>query len=325
MGAFADEHGIPKAYGDYTALLNDPDVDCVVNTLPNGMHHEWTLRAIASGKHVLCEKPFTSNAVEASEVARAAAKKGVIVMEAFHWRYHPFFRCIHDALHRRAAIGTVRELHFHFGANLDGYCKQDDNGVARAADSIHSVEDDIRYKWEHSGGVTMDLGAYCINFIRHVTGEEPRCLKAKAGQWNQDPRIDESMEASFALPSGAQASFFATFQAERDGNEAGVYVILKGDKGTMRIENVLFPFKSSLLQVRHDGAVVEEELDRFGSAKTGTQGHSTYYHQLVSFCAAVSSGGSLALPTDAADAVKNMQVIDDVYKAAGMQPRGPQS
>src|SRR6478672_3773298 len=85
----ADDLGIEKAYGSYEELLADPDIDAVYNPLPNSLHGPWTLRAIEAGKHVLCEKPFASNADEAAQVARAASASGLIVMEAMHYRYHP--------------------------------------------------------------------------------------------------------------------------------------------------------------------------------------------------------------------------------------------
>ncbi|MET1076205.1 MAG: Gfo/Idh/MocA family oxidoreductase, partial [Umezawaea sp.] len=84
--AFADKHGIGRIHGDYRALLEDPAVDAVYNPLPNGLHGKWTLAALAAGKHVLCEKPFTANAEEAARVAEAAAASGLVVMEAFHYR-----------------------------------------------------------------------------------------------------------------------------------------------------------------------------------------------------------------------------------------------
>lgn len=87
--AFAATHGIGCAYGDYEALIADPDVDAIYNPLPNGLHGRWTRAALAAGKHVLCEKPFTANAAEAREIAALADDSGRVVMEAFHYRYHP--------------------------------------------------------------------------------------------------------------------------------------------------------------------------------------------------------------------------------------------
>ena len=87
--AFATKHAVPTVHDSYEALLADPDIDAVYNPLPNGLHAGWTLAAIEAGKHVLCEKPFTSNAEEADQVKAAADASGLVVTEAFHWRFHP--------------------------------------------------------------------------------------------------------------------------------------------------------------------------------------------------------------------------------------------
>ena len=86
---FADKHGIPTVHTSYEDLLADPEIDAIYNPLPNSLHAPWTLKAIDAGKHVLCEKPFTSNAAEAQTVADAAASSDRVVVEAFHYRYHP--------------------------------------------------------------------------------------------------------------------------------------------------------------------------------------------------------------------------------------------
>src|SRR5215475_11461351 len=87
---FAARYGIATVHPDYAAVLADPDVDAVYVPLPNGLHAEWTLAALAAGKHVLCEKPLTSNTAQAVEVAAAAkGRPQQVVMEAFHYRYHP--------------------------------------------------------------------------------------------------------------------------------------------------------------------------------------------------------------------------------------------
>ncbi|HEX3707563.1 MAG TPA: Gfo/Idh/MocA family oxidoreductase, partial [Mycobacteriales bacterium] len=87
--AFARKHEIERVHASYDDLLADPSVDAVYNPLPNALHAEWTLKALDAGKHVLCEKPFTSNEVEARQVADASKKSGLVVMEAYHYRYHP--------------------------------------------------------------------------------------------------------------------------------------------------------------------------------------------------------------------------------------------
>src|SRR2546427_7948192 len=86
---FASKHGVARVHESYDALLDDPEVDAVYNPLPNGLHARWTIAALEAGKHVLCEKPFTANAAEAETVASVAARTGRVLMEAFHYRYHP--------------------------------------------------------------------------------------------------------------------------------------------------------------------------------------------------------------------------------------------
>jgi hypothetical protein len=87
--AFADEMGIPKAYGSYEALLADPEIDAIYIPLPNHLHKPWTVRAAEAGKHILCEKPLALNVEECQEMIAAAKANGVQLMEAFMYRYHP--------------------------------------------------------------------------------------------------------------------------------------------------------------------------------------------------------------------------------------------
>src|SRR5262245_23108684 len=87
--AFATKHHILKVHDSYSSLVDDPDIDAVYNPLPNGLHGRWTIAALEAGKHVLCEKPFTANADEAEHVAAVGRGTDLVLMEAFHYRYHP--------------------------------------------------------------------------------------------------------------------------------------------------------------------------------------------------------------------------------------------
>ena len=145
---FGLQHAIPAAYGSYEELLAAPDVDAVYVPLPNSLHAPWTLRAIDAGKHVLCEKPFTSNAAEALTVAAAAERSGLVVMEAMHYRYHPLVRRM-AALLADGAIGVPSHAQ---------------------AWTRWPVEDpgDIRYDYGLGGGALMDGGCYAIDCLRLV-------------------------------------------------------------------------------------------------------------------------------------------------------------
>src|SRR5215467_13402600 len=106
--AFASKHGIPQVCDSYGALVNAPDIDAIYNPLPNGLHAEWTIAALEAGKHVLCEKPFTSNAKEAEEVAAVAERHSDrVLMEAFHYRYHPLAQRMRDVVDS-GELGEIR-------------------------------------------------------------------------------------------------------------------------------------------------------------------------------------------------------------------------
>ena len=150
--ALALRHGIPVAYGSYDELLADPDVDAVYNPLPNSLHGPWTLKAIAAGKHVLCEKPFASNAGQAALVADAASASGLVVMEAMHYRYHPLVQRFRDLV-TGGELGPLR--------HVQGWTT-----------FIISGPGDIRYDYDLAGGALMDGGCYAIDCLRLVGDAE---------------------------------------------------------------------------------------------------------------------------------------------------------
>jgi predicted dehydrogenase len=285
--AFALRHGIPKAYGSYEDLLTDPDIDAVYNPLPNSLHGPWTLMAIAAGKHVLCEKPFASNADEAARVADAASASGLVVMEAMHYRYHPLTRRLAELA---AELGPVRHL--------------------QCWTSFAIVNPgDIRYDFELGGGALMDGGCYALDCLRLLGGDEPTVTGALA-----DPVVpsvggaaaDRSLAARLSFPGGATGWFESTFT--RDGEfRADLHVI--GEHGLVWLDNFIFPHRGRLIATK-DGAVVADE--------TG-DGESTYVHQLRAFAAAIAGDGQV--PTSAAHAAVTMRLIDDAYRAAGLLPR----
>src|SRR5256885_6357900 len=135
---FATKHGIPRVHDRYDALLADPDIDAIYNPLPNGLHGKWTIAALEAGKHVLCEKPFTANADEAVEVAKVEARTGLVVMEAFHYRYHPLAARLVEIVHD-GMLGTIEHIETSMMFPL----------LPRG---------DIRWQLGLAGGSTMDVG-----------------------------------------------------------------------------------------------------------------------------------------------------------------------
>jgi predicted dehydrogenase len=281
---FAAKHGIPVVHDSYAALIADPAIDAIYNPLPNSLHAPWTLRAIEAGKHVLCEKPFTSNAAEAAEVAAAAKASGLVVMEAFHYRYHPLAQRMLDVV--AGELGRLRYLEASVCFPLPRFS-------------------DIRYSYALAGGATMDAGCYAINCLRLLGPGEPEVVNAKAKL--HGPDIDRAMTASFRFPGGAGGRMNASLwssQLLRIGVEAA------GDRGVMRVLNFLAPQRYNRLTVSADGYTRHEHV----------HGETTYIYQLRAFAAAVLRGQPVI--TTPEDAVATMTVIDDVYRAAGLPLRG---
>ena len=116
--AQARELGVETAHGSYEALLADPSVDAVYVSLPNELHHEWSLRAIAAGKHVLCEKPYSRSAAEVHEAFAAAEAAGVVLAEALMWRHHPQTLRLAELV-AGGAIGELRMVRAAFSFPLE--------------------------------------------------------------------------------------------------------------------------------------------------------------------------------------------------------------
>ena len=290
--AFALRHGIPAAYGSYEELLADPDIDAIYNPLPNSQHGPWTLAAIAAGKHVLCEKPFASNADEAAQVADAAAASGLVVMEAMHYRYHPLTRRLTELV---AELGPVQHLQCWTSFAIA------DPG-------------DIRYDFDLGGGALMDGGCYAIDCLRLLGAAErrPSVTGALADPGPPSPGrgpaavADRSTAVRLAFPGGATGWFESTFT--RDGEfRADVHAICQN--GQVRLDNFIFPHRGRLVATRNGSVVTDEQGG----------GDSTYVGQLRAFAAAIAADGPV--PTSAAHAVVTMRLIDDAYRAAGLLPR----
>jgi predicted dehydrogenase len=282
---FASKHGIARVHPDYAALLDDPEIDAVYNPLPNGLHCEWTLRALDAGKHVLCEKPIASNADEAERMAEASDKTGCALVEAFHWRYHPLAERMREIVDG-GELGAVQHLEAHLCFPL-------------------LSPRDIRYRYQLAGGATMGAGCYAISMVRHLARAEPEVIHAQARLASRD--VDRYMLADFRFDDGRSAritcSLFSTALLR-----AGLSV--RGDGGEMRVLNPVLPQAYHRLTLRTPGGLRRERVN----------GDASYTHQLRAFVRAVRSEASL--PTGARDAVANMRVIDAVYEKAGMRRRG---
>ncbi len=280
---YAAEHGIPQAYGSYDEMLADPEIDAVYNPLPNSLHAPWTLKAIAAGKHVLCEKPFASNAAEAAGVAAAAEESGLVVMEAMHYRYHPLITRLSEEV---AAIGPVRRIQCWTSFTI-------------------SDPADIRYDYRLGGGALMDGGCYALDCIRLLAGGEPAVEAALAD--DDPPDVDVAMAARLSLPGGGTAWFDSAFT--RDGEfRADLHVI--GENGQLWLSDFIRAHEGRLF-VTKDGSP---------PAEIPGGGNTSYTWQLRAFAAAITTG--VPIPTTPQNAVATMHLIDNCYRAAALPLRG---
>ncbi len=282
---FAKANGVPRVLATYDDLVTDPDVDVIYNPLPNSLHCEWSIRALRAGKHVFCEKPIASNADEAARMAQVADETGLLLVEAFHYRYHPLADRVR-ALIGGGAIGNLQRVEANF--------------------SVPIPPDNIRFHWGLAGGATMDLGCYPLHMIRYFSGMTPRVLSAKARIG--PPNIDVAMEAELELAPGVTAGMTCSMAADA---QLGASFLARGDHGELNVTNPVGPHWGHQLTLTTPA----------GSTNETVPGDTTYTHQLRALVKALE-GDRGAFPTDAHDGFIGMRIIDDVYRAAGLSPRG---
>jgi predicted dehydrogenase len=284
--AFAAKHGIARVHESYQALIADPDLDAVYNPLPNGLHGKWTRAALAAGKHVLCEKPFTANAAEAREIADLAAKSDRVVMEAFHYRYHPLALRTEQII-ASGELGKLERVEAALCFPLPKFS-------------------DIRYNYSLAGGAMMDAGCYAVHMARTFGGSTPEVVSAQAKL--RDPQVDRAMTAELRFAEGHTGRVRCSMWSSRL-LEITAHVV--GDRGEVRLFNPVTPQFFHRLSIRSsDGKRVERFPRR-----------PSYAYQLDAFAGAVLRGEPVK--TTPTDAIENMTVIDAIYRAAGLPLRQP--
>jgi predicted dehydrogenase len=207
--ATAAQFGASKAYGSYEQLLADPEIEAVYIPLPNGLHAEWSIRALRAGKHVLCEKPLTLDAAEALEVQAVRDETGLFMLEAFAYRFNPV---VAEAFRiaRSGVLGNLRFMHTVTTFTLD------------PLDPAN-----VRLQAEIGGGALYDVGCYAINAQRMFAGREP--LTAQANMtWSE--RFDVDMSGTAMLDFGD--GLLGTVQWGFNASYGGPFSVV-GDKGRL--------------------------------------------------------------------------------------------
>jgi len=218
--AFGKEFNLPRSFGSYEEMLEDSRIQAVYIPLPNGLHKEWIIRAAESGKHVLCEKPLTSNAAEAALVAEVAARTGVRIMEAFMWRFHAQHLRAKEAL-QSGTIGSLRLLRSSFSFLLDRI-------------------PNVRFSPQLAGGSILDVGCYPVSAARFYFQDEPRSVFAR-GRFDQEFKVDMGMEGIMDFSQG-RAMIDCAFDLPYFTN-----LELVGEKGVIKIPRPWRPEEETVI------------------------------------------------------------------------------
>lgn len=279
--AFAKEQNIPTAYGSYEELIADEGVDAIYISLPNRLHAEWSIKCAKAGKATLCEKPFASDAQEARTVVDVFGQAGVLLAEAFMYRFHPQQVKVKEII----AAGGIGDLHIISSSFTY---------------PIHG-EGNIRLSKALAGGGLMDIGCYCINLMRFITGEEPVSVTA-AARIGQVTGVDEALAATLEFPSGVIGHFDCGLRSQRQQT----YTV-KGSEGMIVVPTAFTPDKvaGSCIQHWQGNSCAEHSIAA-----------ADHYQLMVEdFADALLNRREPRFSP--MDAVRNMEVIDRILAQAG--------
>ena len=275
--AYAAEHGIPRAHGSYEALLTDPEVDVIYNSLPNHLHAEWTIKALEAGKHVLCEKPFALTLAEVDAMTEAAQRTGKALAEAFMYRTHPQTFKVKEIIDS-GKIGKILLVKggFTFTFNRPGNYRLDP---------------------AFGGGALWDVGCYPISYARSMLGLEP--LEVFGWQATGESGIDESFSGQMRFPGDVHAQFDCGFRGP-----FRAFIEIVGEQGTLEIPS---PF--------HAGKKSEILLIRDGKTKTiEIKGQHQYLGEVEDMADTILLGKAPHISL--ADSRANVAAILALYKSA---------
>jgi len=280
----AAQLGIPKAHGSYEELLADPEIEAVYNPLPNHLHVPLSKQAAEAGKHVLCEKPLALTAAEAATLIEVRDRTGVLMQEAFMVRYHPQWLRVRELV-RAGRIGGLRAIQGFFSYN-------------------NTNPENIRNKADIGGGGIYDIGCYPIVGSRYIFGEEPLRVVSLI---ERDPlmKIDRLASALLEFPNG-YAQFTCSTQLVPYQR-----IQFFGTAGRIEIE---IPFNAPPDKACR---IFIDDGSGLGGASAQAETFDAvdqYTLQGDAFSEAIRTGKPLEFPLE--DAVKNMRVIDAVFRSA---------
>jgi xylose dehydrogenase (NAD/NADP) len=282
----AADNQIDRIYDSYDALLADAAIDVIYIALPNHLHHPWSLKALKSGKHVLCEKPLACSAKEAMEMASVSEDCGRYLMEALMYRFHPRSRRIKQLV-AEGRIGAPCLIRSAF--------------CYRMGEADWSNEKNVRLKPEMGGGALLDVGCYCVSVARWFLGAEPNQVQAQAVY--HPGGVDVQMVGALGFADKALATFEAGFVSALQQTFTVV-----GREGAIELpHNAFIPWEKDAVFVmrRHD-----EEIGQ----KYVTAGVDEYQLMVEHFADVVLGKSDLMVPL--VDSIGNMRALDALAQAA---------
>jgi predicted dehydrogenase len=266
-------------YGSYEQLLEDDEIEAVYIPLPNHLHGEWIRKCADAGKHVLCEKPLEMNLQRATDAVHYADSKGVMVMEAFMYRFHPQWVRARELI-RIGEIGQPRSVHTIFSYN-----NQDPTNIRN-----------IR---EFGGGALLDIGCYAVSSARFLLDAEPSRVVSLL---TRHPDFDTDELVSAILDFQSARSIFTVSTTMKPGQKVHVY----GTAGTLTINIPFNAYPDVPMKVTVETGLGIREV-MCGPA-------DQYGVMFTAFADAVRAGGPV--PTPSSDALANMRVLDALFRSA---------
>ena len=299
---FAAANRVPQAFGSYEAVLAHAGVNAVYISLPNALHHEWAIKALRAGKHVLCEKPIAASRAQAEEMFAAAHKTGRVLVEAFMFRSHPLTAAWLKEI-RCGAIGQVLLVRSSFC-----FCTR-------------QTEGNIRFSLGMAGGALMDVGCYCINLSRLIAGAEPVAMAASVKLSKNG--IDEVAAGTLNFPHGMVASFTCGMTVHAD-NTASIC----GTRGYLEVpipwkpplKEAKYMLSTSVLPMMDSGARLDAAPLPGSSPRRVMSVDSSLpllAQEADDLAAVVFDGAEPAVPE--ADSLGNMAVLDEMRRLAGLE------
>ena len=277
--------GIARAYGSYDELLAASDIDALYIPLPNHLHVPWSIRALEAGKHVLCEKPIALNAAETRRLLAARDRTGMKIGEGFMVRTHPRWLRVRELV-RSGRIGDLRLIH--------GWCGY-----------FNRNPHDVRNGLEYGGGALLDIGCYPVTLSRFIFEQEPLRV---SGLIERDPdiRTDRLTSATLEFPSG-RCIFTCSTQLAYNQR-----MIFFGTKGRIEIDRPINPPTDQPSTILIDDNPGDPAGSGITTESIPTCNQFTIQGDL--FSRAIREGGDVPVPLE--DSLKNMAVIDAIFRAA---------